>query len=101
MRLLFPRRGWVTTCSFCIAGALGALRASAQVVLDGSLGPGGAVTGPVYVIGAEVGQLRGTNLFHSFSQLNVAQGEVVGFVGPVEVTNVLARVTGGSSTTID
>ena len=32
----------------------------AQITLDGSLGPRGTLTGPSYVIGAEVGQLAGT-----------------------------------------
>src|ERR1044071_7174459 len=73
----------------------------AQITLDGSLGPRGALSGPGYVIPAEVGQLRGTNLFHSFGQFNVQTGESATFTGPRSVTNVLSRVTGGQLSTID
>jgi filamentous hemagglutinin family protein len=75
--------------------------AEAQITLDGSLGPGGSLTGPSYVIGNQVGQLRGTNLFHSFGQFNVLTGESATFTGPNFVTNVLSRVTGGQLSTID
>ena len=73
----------------------------AQITLDGSLGPGGSLTGPNYVIGAQVGQLRGTNLFHSFGLFNVQTGESATFTGQNFVTNVLSRVTGGQLSTID
>jgi filamentous hemagglutinin family protein len=75
--------------------------AEAQITLDGSLGPSGSLTGPSYVISREVGQLRGTNLFHSFAQFNVLTGESATFTGPSFVTNVLSRVTGGQLSTID
>lgn len=40
--------------------------AHAEVVFDGTLGFRGALQGPNYAIGAELGQQRGGNLFHSF-----------------------------------
>src|SRR3712207_4517674 len=89
------RRFAVLTCAFSSSVA------SAQVVLDGTLGPAGPLTGPTILIPPEAGQLRGGNLFHSFSQLNVASNEIVGFTGPSSVVNILARVTGGSPSTID
>lgn len=81
--------------------AMGSSVVSGQVVLDGTLGPAGPLAGPTILIPPEVGQIRGANLFHSFSQLNVAQGEVVGFTGPNSIHNILARVTGGSPSNID
>src|SRR5688572_15087449 len=87
--------------SALVACVLTGSTASAQVVLDGTLGPAGPLTGPTILIPPEVGQLRGGNLFHSFSQLNVAADEVVGFTGPNSVVNILARVTGGTPSTID
>src|SRR6266568_3335242 len=73
----------------------------AQITLDGSLGRAGALTGPNYSIPAEVGQLRGPNLFHSFGQFNVRSGESATFSGPDTVANILGRVTGGTSSTIN
>jgi filamentous hemagglutinin family protein len=77
--------------------------AGAQVVLDGTFGPAGPRVGPNFVVPASVGKLSGTNLFHSFSQLNVNQGESVTFTAPsdVPVSNVLARVTGGQPSNIN
>ena len=54
----------------------------AQITLDGSLGPRGPLTGPNYRIGAELGQIRGGNLFHSFGEFNVPTGGSATFTGP-------------------
>jgi filamentous hemagglutinin family protein len=43
----------------------------------------------------------GGNLFHSFGLFNVNTGERATFTGPNSVENVLGRITGGSSSTID
>ncbi|ETW92257.1 MAG: hypothetical protein ETSY1_44445, partial [Candidatus Entotheonella factor] len=67
---------------------------SAQIVLDGSLGPRGPLTGPDITIPAEVGQQHGGNLFHSFEQFNIHLGESATFTGPDGVRNVIGRVTG-------
>jgi filamentous hemagglutinin family protein len=82
---------------------LGVLRGSsaAQITLDGSLGPPGPLTGPDYRIGAELGQLRGSNLFHSFGAFNVPTGGSASFAGPNTITNILGRVTGGQPSSID
>jgi filamentous hemagglutinin family protein len=75
----------------------------AQITLDGSLGPRGALTGPNYVIPAALGQIRGPNLFHSFDQFNLRpfRGESATFTGPNTIANILSRVTGGSPSIID
>jgi filamentous hemagglutinin family protein len=73
----------------------------AQVTLDGSLGPAGALAGPHHVIPHTVGQLRGPNLFHSFGEFNVRTGESATFTGPETVANILGRVTGGHPSLID
>jgi large exoprotein involved in heme utilization and adhesion len=54
----------------------------AQITLDGSLGPRGPLPGPNYRIGAELGQIRGSNLFQSFGQFNVPTGGSATFAGP-------------------
>jgi filamentous hemagglutinin family protein len=73
----------------------------AQITLDGSLGSQGPLTGPNYRIGAELGQRRGGNLFHSFEQFNVPAGGSATFTGPATIANILSRVTGGQPSAID
>lgn len=84
--------------------------ASAEVVTDGSLGgpkgPVGSGTVPdvgttTYLITDSLGKQVGQNLFHSFSSFNVGTGESATFTGPGDVRNVVSRVTGGASSSID
>ncbi len=73
--------------------------AAAEVVPDGSMGPTGPVTGPDYLIPDNLGTRSGANLFHSFSQLNIAAGESATFSNSgAALKNVISRITGGSST---
>lgn len=73
----------------------------AGVTMDGTLGRSGNLSGPDYAITADLGQQIGNNLFHSFSQLNLSQGESAIFSGPASIANIIGRVTGGSASTID
>ena len=73
----------------------------AEITLDGTLGPGGPLSGPDFMIPAEVGGQVGGNLFHSFGRFNVNTGESATFNGPNSVKNIIGRVTGGSSSTIN
>jgi filamentous hemagglutinin family protein len=73
----------------------------AQITLDGSLGPPGPLAGPQYRIGAELGQIRGGNLFHSFGAFNVPTGGSATFTGPNTIANIVSRVTGGQPSSID
>ena len=94
----------ITSFQLWICGVLllGPLNIShAQITLDGSLGPAGALSGPNYVIPAEVGQTRGGNLFHSFGQFNVLTNQSGTFTGPNSISNIIGRVTGGQRSTID
>ena len=80
---------------FCLGSALSCL---GQIVRDGTLGGApGALTGPNFEIPAALGRKLGPNLFHSFSQFNLLQGESANFSGPADVQNILTRVTGGAS----
>jgi filamentous hemagglutinin family protein len=76
-------------------------RSHAQITLDGSLGPGGPLTGPNYRIGTELGQIRGSHLFHSFGQFNVPTNGSATFRGPAAIENIVGRVTGGQVSSID
>ncbi|MCB1919139.1 MAG: filamentous hemagglutinin N-terminal domain-containing protein, partial [Candidatus Competibacteraceae bacterium] len=97
---MFTPRGHCRT--FMILGlTFSASVAQAQVTLDGTLGPAGPLSGPNYAIPAEVGQQHGGNLFHSFGQFSIQQGESATFSGPNSVNNIIGRVTGGQASTID
>jgi len=67
----------------------------AEIVLDGTLGPSGALTAPDYQIPATLGQQRGDNLFHSFTTFNLLPTETATFSGPANIQRIISRVTGG------
>ncbi len=87
--------GIVGLCAVRPTDALG------QVVLDASLGTAGALPGPDYQITADFGLQAGANLFHSFSQFDLASGESAVFSGPADVSRIISRVTGGAASQID
>ena len=84
---------FLVSTSVLLSALLGS--SQAQITLDGSLGPRGPLRGPHYTIPDTVGQIRGSNLFHSFGYFNLSQGESATFTGPNTITNILSRVTGG------
>lgn len=47
------------------------------------------------------GSIKGSNLFHSFSEFNVNAGQGVYFINPNGVTNILTRVTGANISNIN
>lgn len=81
--------------------AAGRRTGRAQVVLDGKFGSTGALAGPNYSVTAAMGATKGNNLFHSFAQFDLKAGDVAGFSGPANIQNILSRVTGGASSSID
>jgi len=74
---------------------------SAEIVTDGSLGNRVNLNAPDYQITQDLGQRKGDNLFHSFDSFNIYQGESATFSGDNNIQNVISRVTGGESSTID
>ncbi len=82
------------TCSFLLVATYST--STAQIVLDGSLGPSGTLSGPDVTIPADVGRRLDTNLFHSFREFNLPTGGQAMFTGPDAIENILGRVTGGS-----
>ena len=75
----------------------------AQVVRDGSIGPRNPMNpqnGPHYQIPANLGEARGSNLFHSFRQFDLQIGDAATFTGD-GARNILARVTGGTESSIN
>ena len=91
-----------------ISGVLtsGADRTLAQITPDATLGAEGSVVTPTVGIGGQAvdridgGATRGINLFHSFLQFNVGEGQRVYFANPVGIENILSRVTGNNVSNI-
>jgi filamentous hemagglutinin family protein len=75
--------------------------AHAEVITDGSLGSKVELPGRDFQITPELGQQVGGNLFHSFQNFNLSEGESATFSGANSVQNIIARVTGGQASTID
>ena len=83
-----------------------ASRTLAQITPDATLGADPSVVTPNAQIGnsradrIDGGVQRGANLFHSFLQFNVGQGQRVYFANPATIKNIFSRVTGTNPSTI-
>lgn len=99
--------------SFAIsfAGALWAIAYSAgsalaQITPDATLGVEGSIVTPnVNIRGfpadrIDGGVVRGANLFHSFQEFNVRNGQRIYFANPTGIENILSRVTGNNLSNI-
>jgi filamentous hemagglutinin family protein len=80
--------------------------AQAQITPDQTLGLEPSIVTPNLEIRGgladlvEGGTARGTNLFHSFSDFNVGEGDRVYFASPNGIESILSRVTGSNSSNI-
>ncbi|NEO34885.1 MAG: filamentous hemagglutinin N-terminal domain-containing protein [Moorea sp. SIOASIH] len=90
------------------AYALLANQANAQITPDTTLLPGerseldlgsGEVNGKIVDL-IKGGAIRDINLFHSFLEFNVGDGQRVYFANPAGIENILSRVTGGNASNI-
>jgi filamentous hemagglutinin family protein len=99
---LLLRREWMLPLvAFGLVVFPSIARSAPGVVLDGSMGPQGALPGPNFLITASMGQQIGPNLFHSFSDFNLTSSQSATFTGPAQIQNIIARVTGGNPSSID
>jgi filamentous hemagglutinin family protein len=87
--------GYRTAIALLTFLSLFPLPATAQIVPDQTLGAESSRLENLTQVAG--GAQRGGNLFHSFSQFNIAEGDRVDFVTPVGIQNILTRVTGGTS----
>lgn len=71
------------------------------IATDGSMGAVQALTGTNVSIPQTLGKTEGNNLFHSFSDFNINQGQTVTFTGADNLQNVITRVTGDNKSIID
>ncbi|HBB34198.1 MAG TPA: filamentous hemagglutinin [Cyanobacteria bacterium UBA8803] len=103
-------RGWglgePITLMVCFVTTFWASYVLAQITPDGTLGLEHSVVTPNVNINGSItdridgGAIRGANLFHSFIQFNVEDGQRVYFANPVGIENILTRVTGTSNSHI-
>ena len=63
-------------------------------------GSGASISGDMAIDAAQ-GVVRGGNVFYSFSVFNIGRLESAVFTGPVDIRNVISRVTGTGSSLID
>src|SRR4051812_48144300 len=75
--------------------------ALAEVATDGTLGRKVTLGGRNVTVGADLGQVRGKNLFQSFERFDIPSKGNVTFTGPKGLDNVISRVTGGKPSDID
>jgi filamentous hemagglutinin family protein len=80
--------------------------ACAQVTPDNTLGVEQSIVNSSTSNGSlrqqiEGGAIRGTNLFHSFRDFNIAKGQSLYFQNPIGIRNIISRVTGGSPSNIE
>ena len=77
--------------------------AIAEVVRDGTIGPNTSVqpVGPNFEIVESMGEVRGSNLFHSFDKLSIGLNESATFSGAQSISNIISRVTGADVSQID
>ncbi|MDZ8095905.1 MAG: filamentous hemagglutinin N-terminal domain-containing protein [Nostoc sp. DedQUE05] len=83
-----------------------AMPAHAQITPDNTLGAEASQLKQNLIINGAVsdeiegGATRGSNLFHSFSEFNIENGQRVYFANPTGIENILTRVTGGNASNI-
>lgn len=93
----------LVVCSFIV---LAGTPAKAQITPDNTLGAESSKITPNVPIGGAAadridgGATRGSNLFHSFSDFNINDGQRVYFGNPAGIQNILTRVTGGNASNI-
>ncbi|MDZ7956455.1 MAG: filamentous hemagglutinin N-terminal domain-containing protein [Aulosira sp. DedQUE10] len=99
-------QNWLQLLLFCGSLVLTSTSVRAQITPDNSLGAESSlVRSNILINGAngeriDGGARRGSNLFHSFSQFNINDGQRVYFANPNGVENILTRVTGGQLSNI-
>ena len=96
----------LSSLAITITATVSVYPASAQVMPDHTLGAEQSLVTLSTSNGSlrqqiKGGAIRGTNLFHSFSNFNIAAGQSVYFQNPIGIKNIISRVTGGSSSDIE
>jgi filamentous hemagglutinin family protein len=102
------RLGLFAICSiFGVLPRIASAQHTPSIAVDGSLKPAQPLSGPNYIISADLGKQIGGNLFHSFGRFSLQSSPVResatftsdGSTG--KISNVIGRVTGGTVSSID
>jgi filamentous hemagglutinin family protein len=93
------------TLTGCFLSSFSHKSALAQITPDATLGAEPSIVTPLDAQGLPVdridgGAIRGTNLFHSFLEFNVAADRGAYFFSPANIENILTRVTGSNASQI-
>ena len=90
---------WVVILGFLLLSPA----ATGQPITPASDGTGTAVTDSGNQFNINGGQLSkdGTNLFHSFQQFGLKDGQIVNFISNPNIRNILGRVVGGDASYIN
>src|SRR4028119_1188511 len=90
---------WVVFLGFLLLSPA----ATGQPITPAPDGTGTAVTGSGNQFNINGGQLSkdGTNLFHSFQQFGLKDGQIVNFISNPNIRNILGRVVGGDASYIN
>ncbi|MDZ8238272.1 MAG: S-layer family protein [Nostoc sp. ChiQUE01a] len=89
-----------------LAVSVASFPVTAQVTVDETLGNETSVVVPNQTVGGqpatliEGGAFRGANLFHSFREFNVGDGQRIYFANPTGIENIFSRVTGSTASNI-
>lgn len=95
---------WRNLLSFAWAGLTLSIQlalADGGIATDGTMGAAQALNGTNIIIPQNLGMTVGANLFHSFSEFNIANGQTVEYTGSNALHNVISRVTGSDVTEIE
>ncbi len=89
--------------SFPLAGAMGMGIAQAQSIIPAGDGTNTVVVPSGDRLDISGGQLsgNGANLFHSFQQFGLNQGQIANFLSNPQIQNILGRVVGGDASVIN
>ncbi|MBW4666943.1 MAG: filamentous hemagglutinin N-terminal domain-containing protein [Cyanomargarita calcarea GSE-NOS-MK-12-04C] len=93
--------GIANWCAIVSAFATSANCALAQITPDSTLPNNSSVNLNGSTFNITGGTSAGSNLFHSFQQFSVPNGNAAIFQNPVNILNIISRVTGGSISEIN
>ncbi|MBD2243822.1 filamentous hemagglutinin N-terminal domain-containing protein [Nostoc sp. FACHB-888] len=94
---------WFKRIGFAVCGAIAFCgnSAIAQITQDGTLPTNSQVTPQGNITIIQGGTRAGNNLFHSFEEFSVPTGITAHFQNPLNIQNIISRVTGKSISNID
>ncbi|HEY9649440.1 MAG TPA: filamentous hemagglutinin N-terminal domain-containing protein, partial [Coleofasciculaceae cyanobacterium] len=91
---------WITG-SFCLFWLSTCPATQSQIIRDTTLVDSTTVTSNGSTSTITGGTRAGSNLFHSFQEFSIPQGSEAFFNNDFDIQNIISRVTGGKTSTID